>query len=92
MRCLLQMYTNQTLRVKWNNLLSKEFNALNGVRQGGVLSPLLFNIYMDELIHRMRKSGIGSPNLGVTWVRIIAQFLAMLICIIANCIKDLSSM
>ena len=31
----------------------------NGVRQGEVLSPLLFSIYVDELIQKLRKSGIG---------------------------------
>ena len=32
---------------------------LNGVKQGGVLSPVLFCIYMDELIGRLEKSGFG---------------------------------
>ena len=32
---------------------------LNGVKQGGVLSPVLFCIYMDELINRLQKSGVG---------------------------------
>ena len=31
----------------------------NGVRQGGVLSPILFCVYMDELFTRIRKSGYG---------------------------------
>ena len=88
-RCLLQMYTNQTLRVKWNNVISEEFNALNGVKQGGVLSPLLFNIYMDELIHRLRKSGVGC-HVGPYYCSAFGY--ADDICIIANCIKDLSYM
>ena len=30
-----------------------------GVRQGGILSPVLFAVYMDTLIVRLRKLGIG---------------------------------
>ena len=30
-----------------------------GVRQGGILSPVLFAIYMDTLIKRLRGSGLG---------------------------------
>ena len=49
-RLLLNMYTNQKLRVKWANELSVEFSVTNGVKQGGVISPLLFCVYMDGLI------------------------------------------
>ncbi len=35
------------------------FNSINGVRQGGVVSPLMFTVYIDELICRLQKSGIG---------------------------------
>ena len=31
----------------------------NGVKQGGVLSPVLFCIYMDELLGRLKDSGLG---------------------------------
>jgi hypothetical protein len=35
-------YTNSVCRVKWGSLLSAPFALQCGVRQGGVLSPLLF--------------------------------------------------
>ena len=31
----------------------------NGVKQGGVLLPMLFSIYIDELLMKMKKSGLG---------------------------------
>ena len=31
----------------------------NGVKQGGVLSPLLFNLCIDGLLIRLKKSGVG---------------------------------
>ena len=41
-RLLLNMYINQKIQVKWNGKLSEPFSVSNGVRQGGVLSPLFF--------------------------------------------------
>ena len=58
-RLLFNIYTKQKLQVKWNNCVSSEFLVTNGVRQGGVLSPLLFGIYVDELLEKLKNSGIG---------------------------------
>jgi len=45
--------------VKWNGVFSYPFSVYCGVRQGGVLSPLLFNIYVDDLIHQLEASNYG---------------------------------
>ena len=58
-RLLLSMYTKQKLQVKWDNHISQSFDVTNGVRQGGVLSPLLFSVFVDELLEKLKKKGIG---------------------------------
>ena len=42
-------YISQQLKVRWSNNFSEPFNTSNGVCQGGVLSPILFTIYIDLL-------------------------------------------
>ena len=58
-KLLISMYTQQQLVVKWNGSVSTSLRCSNGVKQGGVLSPTLFCIYMDELISSLRSSQIG---------------------------------
>lgn len=59
LRLIFDLYTRQCVRTKWNNEYSSWFDVSNGVRQGGVLSPILFNVYMDELLRRLKANDIG---------------------------------
>ena len=52
-------YTHQQMFVRWGNTISTHFTVANGVKQGGVISPILFNIYMDTLSIALNSSGIG---------------------------------
>jgi len=45
--------------IKWNNAIGECFQTLCGVRQGGILSPYLFTLYVDDLIKKLRSSGYG---------------------------------
>jgi hypothetical protein len=58
-RFLLNSYTNQTMYVRWNDELSRGFDVWNGVKQGGVLSPVLFTVYFDHLLCVLRDCGVG---------------------------------
>ena len=48
-KLLVFWYTKQEMKVRWGNTISSSFKVGNGVKQGGILSPVLFNIYMDKL-------------------------------------------
>ena len=39
--------------------VSTPFSVSNGVRQGGVLSPVLFTVYMDILLNMLKDCGVG---------------------------------
>ena len=59
LRLLVFWYENQTMSVRWGNLISNSFLVSNGVRQGGILSPYFFNVYMDDLSTRLNNLKIG---------------------------------
>ena len=59
LRLLYDMYIRQQICVSWNGVKSDTFLATNGVRQGGIISPMLFNIYLDVLLNILREKGTG---------------------------------
>ena len=58
-RFLVYLYTEQQCCTQWAGIFSKSFPISNGVKQGGVLSPLLFNVYIDVLLKMLQNSGVG---------------------------------
>ena len=58
-RFLLRWYKTQHLRIRWQGKSSGCFQVSNGVRQGGVLSPILFTIYVDSLLESLCACGRG---------------------------------
>ena len=69
--CLLDWYSNQQMLVHWQNCSSACFNIANGVRQGGILSPFLFRLYIRDLIDT-----VTTMNLGCHFAGIVVNLLA----------------
>ncbi len=53
------MYLHGGTQVRWDSTTSHSFNVTNGVKQGSVISPLFFTLYVDELIDKVEDSGYG---------------------------------
>ena len=70
-RVLIFVYQNQVAWVRWGNARSSTFRLTNGTRQGSVLSPALFALYVQELLDRLKALGVGC-HLGQTFVGTVA--------------------
>ena len=58
-RFLLDNYIKQQLRVMYNGQSSEWFNVSNGVKQGAVLSPILFSVYINDLLEEFKRNQLG---------------------------------
>ena len=58
-RLLYFWYSEQLVCVKWGEETSEYFKCTNGVRQGGILSPLLFNVYFDHVTSKLNDIHVG---------------------------------
>jgi len=58
-RLMRNWYSRLCCMVRWNGITGAAFPDLCGVRQGGILSPILFAIFVDSLISDLRQSGYG---------------------------------
>ena len=59
LRFLLSWYSSQQMCVCWNSCVSHWFSVSNGIRQGSVLSPVLFAVYLDGLLQKLSQIGVG---------------------------------
>ena len=64
-RVIIFVYEEQYAWVKWGGSRSSLFPIVNGTRQGSILSPALFALYVDELLVELRSLGIGCKVAGV---------------------------
>ena len=86
---LVSWYNGLQCRVKWDNHFSDWIAVTAGVRQGGVLSPDFYGIYVDKLIHILKSSGIGCY---ISERFAAALFYADDMCILAPSIRGLQKL
>ena len=59
MNVLINWYGMCSAVVRWDGVFSAVVQLCCGVRQGGVLSPVLFSVYVNDIITVLSKSGHG---------------------------------
>ena len=47
-------YSSQQMRIRLGGFVTKSFTVTNGGKEGEILSPGLFNLYMDKLVWVLR--------------------------------------
>jgi len=52
--------------VRWENILSRPYRLLAGIRQGGVLSPVLFSKYVNDMLDKFAKFGCYFKGIAVS--------------------------
>ena len=55
LRIIANLYKNQFSSIKINGELTESFEVQKGVRQGCVLSPLLYNLYSEQIFKDLEK-------------------------------------
>ena len=70
----------QNVCIKWGNSYSHYFTICNGVRQGGILSPRLFALYVNQLTDRLLSYNAGCYTNDMCINHVMYLFIYLFIC------------
>merc|ERR1712228_1163350 len=82
-------YRKTWTKIRFNGKFTEEFETDKGVKQGGVLSPILFSIYINKLVEELKATNIG---IDIGEVIVNALFYADDIILIAEKREDLQKL
>src|SRR3989442_14319734 len=70
-RLIINLYWRQHAAVRWDGEVSREVDVGRGVRQGCVISPILFNLYSEYMIKEAMENveGIKFNEINITDLR-----------------------
>lgn len=91
---LYRWYKATSAVVRWNGSKSLPFQITKGMRQGSLLSPALFNIFMDEMLDILKATNNGARIFDLTInccvyaddVNLLASSVKGLQCLIDICV------
>ena len=83
---LMHYLRNQLAKVTWKGVSGAFHYVEKGVRQGGILSPFLFNIYINEIINEVSSMNVGC-TLGINRCNMLVY--ADDVALIAGSVEDM---
>jgi len=99
LRVIANLYSSTEACVRVNNACTNTFSVDRGVRQGGVLSPLLFLVFINDILDRMKEANLGIRTPGLVrdspWTmtpRLAGLLWADDVVLLADSPEDLSRM
>ena len=93
---LLYWYNISQNIVRWKGLMSEPYKLLAGVRQGGVLSPTLFSIYVDDFLKKFNRFGCYLYGISISAVMyaddlvLLAPSIAEMQTMLNYCVEELN--
>ena len=59
LKAIQALYNNVRCSVKINDSFNKRIDVTRGLKQGCVMSPLIFNLFINDLVTEINNLGIG---------------------------------